>query len=94
MSRLRVSVLMAAQNACAHGDHALDSFCIILCPNCGSDGFRHRWDSPLRLVERSVSAMRALGHEDVDDVLHGLMNLINRLRYRFECNHCGSQYNE
>lgn len=85
---------MSARNTCAHGDNALDHFHSIMCPNCGSDDFRNRWDSPLRLVERSVSAMRALGHEDVDDVLCGLINIINRLRYRFDCNHCASLFNE
>jgi transposase-like protein len=99
MPRLREAVLVSGFAANAHGEYAHEATRIVICPNCGSDDHRSNLidERPFRQAARGAKMLRRLGHMGAaGDVLTRLasVKIINFLRHRFECNACGSQFDE
>jgi predicted nucleic-acid-binding Zn-ribbon protein len=90
---------MSGGNTVGHQEVTLTANSIIFCPACGTDDFRDVSidERPLRQAACAAPVLRLLGHhraaEDVLDRLT-LVEVINRTFYQFECNACGSQFDE
>ena len=92
-------MVMAARNACAHGDSAQTADRIVMCPNCGSDDYRsNRVDErPFRQAARGAKMLRRLGHLGAAaDVLTRLaaVRIQNFLRCEHYCNACAVTFDE
>ena len=99
MHELRDHLLMGARNAWAHGDLALDTGDLTLCPNCGSASHKCNLipEASFKRAARGAKMLRALGHTAASaDVLTRLaaVKVINFIRPSRQCLDCGVTFDE